>query len=127
LQRARPLKNPRLPPEARQFEGEFALFVRCAWRLEGPQGLLTSSTASVPAGATTDGKIDALVGSSVEAVTLVPSSQDLAFTFRGSLRLLLFCDRAPGDTSENYVVYEPSRSVSVEADGHVEVAPGSRG
>jgi len=35
LRRNVPLKNPRLSDDERNFQGEFALYVTCAWRVDG--------------------------------------------------------------------------------------------
>jgi hypothetical protein len=94
--RRRPLKNPKHSAEYRAFEGEANLLVWCAWRLDGPDGPLTSWDDSTENIETMLGK---LVGATIETVAVTPGAWDLTVRFTGNLTLRVFCDHVPPDPS----------------------------
>jgi hypothetical protein len=94
--REAPLTNPAHSEEYRRFEGEANLLVWCTWRLDGPDGPLTSSddtTANIVT------QLQKLVGATIESMTLVPPAWDLTIGFANGLMLRVFCDHVPGDPS----------------------------
>jgi len=94
--RLHPLKNPAHSDEYRQFEGEANLLVWCAWRLDGPNGPLTSwddGKASVVA------QLGKLVGRAIDSVVVVAPAWDLTVGFSDGFILRVFCDHVPGDPS----------------------------
>ncbi|MCW8137502.1 MAG: hypothetical protein KIT58_01190 [Planctomycetota bacterium] len=125
--RARPLANPAQPAAYRKFEGECALMVWCAWRLDGARGPVVSSDAK-------DVVVDrlltrALRGRTVERARItVPLAWDLEVAFDRGLVLRVFCDHLPGDPSfdGNYEVVLPDRELAVGPGKKWEVVERSR-
>lgn len=78
--RAKPLANPAQPAAYRKSEGECALMIWCAWRLDGPKGPVVSSDAS---GEVVDRLLTrALRGRTVERARItVPLAWDLEVSF----------------------------------------------
>jgi hypothetical protein len=94
LLRKLPLRNASLSDEQRNFEGEFELYVECAWRLESKEEVLCTSTSSNHRGGLRDKSLRNLIGRTVtDAVCTYPGG-DLAITFDDSLALRIFVDQA---------------------------------
>jgi hypothetical protein len=94
--RAAALTNPAHSEEYRRYEGEANVLVWCSWRLDGPEGPLTSSDD------TADGiqrGLARLRGAKVRRVSLTDKTWDLRVTFGNRLKLTVFCDHVPGDPS----------------------------
>src|SRR5580700_5308950 len=86
--RRSPIKNPAHSEDYRRFEGEANLLVWCTWRLDGPEGPLTSSddtTSNVVA------HLEKLVGATIGSVNLAPPAWDLSVAFTNGLTLRVFC------------------------------------
>jgi hypothetical protein len=94
--RQAPLKNQAHSEEFRRFEGEANLLVWCTWRLDGPDGPLTSSDDTTANIAT---ELQKLVGAAIESVALLPPAWDLTVRFNNGLMLRVFCDHVPGEPS----------------------------
>jgi hypothetical protein len=99
-----PLPTPAIPPEKTKyfadgfpdFEGEACILVWCAWRLDGPNGPITSwddAQHGVEAG------LQKLIGQKIESIDLLPPAWDANLTFSNGFRLRIFCDHVPGDPS----------------------------
>jgi hypothetical protein len=90
------LQNAAHSDEFRRFEGEVALFVWCAWRLDARDAPLTSwddTEQAVEAGLTR------LVGSRIDSMEVLPPAWDLNVRFSNALCLRVFCDHVPGEPS----------------------------
>ena len=74
VHRAAVLKNPAHSEEYRHYEGEANLLVWCTWRLDGPEGPLTSSD-DVQEGVVRS--LAQLQDAKVRSVSLTPNSWDL--------------------------------------------------
>jgi hypothetical protein len=96
IPRAAVLKNPAHPEEYRLNEGEANLLVWCSWRLDGPEGPLTSSD-DTPEGI--ERNLARLLGAKVRHASLTNKSWDLQISFSNRLKLIIFCDHVPGDPS----------------------------
>ncbi len=96
VRRPVPLTNPAHSHEFRGFGGEVSIIVWCAWRLDCPEGPLTSwddKQESVEKGLTM------LIGSRIDSFDLVPPAWDLNVKFSNALYLRIFCDHVPGEPS----------------------------
>jgi hypothetical protein len=96
VRRAVALKNLAHPEEYRHYEGEANLLVWCTWRLDGPEGPLTSSDDTADA---ITRNLDRLRDAKVRSASLTPNTWDLRVSFRNRLKLTVFCDHVPGDPS----------------------------
>lgn len=96
IRRSEVLNNPAHPEEFRHFEGEANLLVWCSWRLDGPEGPLTSSDDA------SEGSVQHLARlreAKIRYAALTPNSWDLRVAFGNRLKLTVFCDHVPGDPS----------------------------
>lgn len=116
-----PLNNPSLSMEERLFEGERSLIVYCAWRLELDDSI--SATSQGIDGETLDlGKLLALRNRRVTEISFASPVHDLRLQFVDGYMLTLFCDAALGShAGPNYVMFNPSTTVSVSASGQLVV------
>ncbi len=112
VRRPLPLRNSGHSEEFRQFEGEVGLFVWCAWRLDSPDGPVTSwddAEGSVEAG------LGKLMGSRIGSIEVIPPAWDMNITFSNLLCLRVFCDHVPGEPSYdgNWDVRTQNLSIAV--------------
>jgi hypothetical protein len=96
MPRQDPLTNMAQSEEFRRYEGEASLFVWCTWRLDGPNGPLTSSD-DTDANIVT--QMEKLIGTTIQSVAPIPPAWDLIIGFANGLTLRVFCDHVPGDPS----------------------------
>jgi hypothetical protein len=106
------LKNQYLTNEQQNFDGEFELYVECAWRLETMTSVICTSTSSNRRGDTMMKEIDQLVGQTVVEVGLTYPAADIKIDFDSGLSLVIFADQANEvDEYCNYVVSTDSRII----------------
>jgi hypothetical protein len=80
------------------YEGEFILFVRSSWRLDGPSRHICSS--DVPAESI--GKdLRILIGKTILSIEVTSPAWDLRIAFSDDLSLTVFCDYVAGDENEH--------------------------
>ena len=123
IPRERPLKNPTLTEDERNFEGEFELFVtEASWRVEDAESVLCTDTDE------NTGKryahLKGLAGRKVTSASVVFPSFDLLLEFEGGLRFCVFSTFA-NDSEEysdydNYIFFTQEATYSV--DGRSEVS-----
>ncbi len=103
-ERQLPLSNPRISEELRRYEGEFGLFITCAWRLEVAQTVVCGSESRNESDGEIAGGIDRLVGRTITQIDVDERALDFALILdRGEARLSVFCDVVDGDAwQENY-------------------------
>ena len=103
--RARPIRNRWLTEAERTHEGEFSLFVECAWRLERGNTMVCGSTDDERNDGPMVQGLAQLVGRTIEGVTLNTPVPDLTVGFDDSLRLVVFCDQTNVEAGyDNYSV-----------------------
>jgi hypothetical protein len=117
--RDRPLRNRSHSKEFREFEGEFGLLVWCAWRLDGPDGPVTSWDDTLEH---IKSQLSRLQGAKVRSASVTAGAWDLLVTFWNGLRLRVFCDHVPGDPSfdGNWELWRPDRALYVGPGNHME-------
>ena len=118
IERTRPLKNPQLPSDLRQFYSEFVIFVQdCAWRLNADKVICTSKTANNNDGPMVTG-LHTLVGQQIVAVAASPPAYDLIVEFSGASKLHLFCDCFDQERDgDNYSFHSANQVFVVGAGG----------
>lgn len=113
-----PLPNPHLTDELRHHEGEFSLFVLCAWRLQSSEQVICSSTSSNAANGTMRKGLRRLVGDTVSTVALGYPAFDLTVCFASGLSLLVFCDISRDeDEMDNYDYFVRDEVITVCGGG----------
>lgn len=133
------LANPRLSFLQRTYEGSFNFLIECPWRLEGPDGVITSYLSLITPKTDSEGHLrrptkahvagggsdvdlpdsdspplDALVDSVVEAVTLTPGTWDLRIEVSGGLALQCFCAEVGHEQiRNNWAFWSPTGLITV--------------
>jgi len=121
VQRKHPLQNEAHRSDFRHYEGEYALYVWCTWRLDGPDAPISSSDD-------THDRIGRALGSLIEKKVLAICRDlpgwDLRIDFSGGLVLRLFCDHVDGDPSfsGNWELCTPGRTVVIDVNSKCRVA-----
>jgi len=113
--RPRILRNRNLTEEEREFEGEFELYVECAWRLETEQDVLCTSTSSNGSGGLMIEALRQLVGKAINQARLMWPAADIRLDFDGGFSLLLFADQA--NELDNYCNYTLSTEYETIVNG----------
>jgi hypothetical protein len=103
IARVEPLLNPNLSDEERRFDGEYALYISCAWRLDDDQNVLYSSGDALSHPEGLAAALEPLVGQQLVGVEASPPGWDATLTFDSGLRLRVFCDQ-PND-QDNYDLF----------------------
>jgi hypothetical protein len=97
-----PVRNPVLTAEERKFEGEYSLFIECAWRVEIGDSVFASSAGfealEARALMTT---LTCLIGSVVTGTLISAPVPDAVLVFSESITLRIFCDQIE-EGSDNY-------------------------
>lgn len=113
------LGNETLDPETRRFEGEYALYIECAWRIRSSEGVICSWTSDNSPGGEMLFGLGRLEGTTVTAVDLRDGSYDLRLEFNDGLILDVFCDQLdPEEGIDNYSFFTREAVLTV--------GPGSR-
>jgi hypothetical protein len=117
--RERPLKNPTVSSEYRQYEGQVGLMVWCSWRLEMPSGPLTSSDDESPR---MESGLRRLAGKTVRRVS-ISDGWFLRIEFSMGLILSVFPDHVGANASfdGNWEVWAPGRLYAVGTDVTCEI------
>ncbi|MBQ6656610.1 MAG: hypothetical protein IJM64_04940 [Ottowia sp.] len=113
----RPLKNPTLTEDERNFEGEFGLFVtEASWRVEDAEAVLCTDTDE------NTGKryahLRGLAGRKITSASVAFPSFDLHLEFEGGIHFRVFSTFA-NDTEEysdydNYIFFTQDATYSVD-------------
>ncbi len=114
------LGNPNLTEDQKFYESEVSLFVQCAWRLDSAKEVICGSTDSNEKNGPMLLGLQAMIGTTVERVTIATPAFDLILTLGGDLSLKVFCDQTnlEGDDS-NYTLHTKDRIYIVGARGRL--------
>lgn len=124
IARKKPLKNRWLTEEERHYEGEYELYVECAWRLENKDAVLCSSTSSNHRGSIRELSLRKLIGCRVRDVEVSSPAADLEIDFGGDLKFRVFADQVNEvDEYSNFVFSSKSQVITVGARSTVKVGP----
>ena len=91
--RRMPVRNPFLAQDQRDYEGEFDLFVECAWRLEQNQTVVCGSTDNGRRDGPIVTGLSRLTDKTVLDVALAEPVPDLTIRLTDDFVLRLFCDQ----------------------------------
>ena len=119
--RKRPLSNPCLTQEEREFDSHDTLFLECAWRVElAGEVIGGSGDSNNPKGALVTAA-NSIVGRRVECINLSASVMDLVLTFDGEVELIVFGEKGDSveDYGDNYTVGEEAGLYIVRGGGEI--------
>jgi hypothetical protein len=121
-----PVNNSILSEAERIYEGEFDLFVECAWRLERSNVVLCGSTDDDRNDGPMVIGLQQVVGGVVASVEVSKPIPDLILRFTGDLCLRVFCDQTNPDTNyDNYSFRMGDTILAVKARGRLAVSTSS--
>jgi len=114
IPRLPPLRNPALSDDERRYEGEFSLYITCAWRMTENNQVVYGWTDAADDPAALNSTLEHLVGRTVIAMDVKPTAWDLSLQFGSDLILDIFCDQTSlVDEDDNYALFTPSRLFNV--------------
>ena len=115
IPREKPVENDRLGEQARLYEPEYDIMVYCAWRLDGPDGPITSWLEPNEIDGSMVNGLNKLTGESVERIQIFLPVGDMEVEFSGGKTMKIFCDAtAATDRTSNWFVHGPN-GFSVDA------------
>lgn len=108
-----------------RYEGEFVLFIECAWRFELDGKIVCGSRSDEELEGEVSQGIRPLVGWPITDVTVDSESLDLVLTFGSENgRLVVFCDAVdPDDETDNYSVTVDDATLVVGPKSEVRQVP----
>ena len=119
IPREKPIPNENLDEQARLNDSEYSLMAYCAWRLDGPDGPITSwLEPNEPEGSMVMG-LDRLVGDCVDRVEVFLPAGDLEVRFTRGKTLKIFCDKIATTGHLNWFVTGPNQFEVVAEKGSV--------
>lgn len=124
LPRAKPLLNLFLTELERTHDAELALHIRCTWRLDGDDAVLSVCSDPKPAQCPTPPDLECLRGARITDAVLTAPAWDLTLHFGDVGSLRVFCDGSvlePED--DDYSLLTPQGTVGVGAGGQVSFEP----
>jgi hypothetical protein len=123
IPRREPVTNPTMSPEQRMYEGEYRLFIECAWRLERNDEVICGSQDEAEHGGPMALAIRAIVSRAIRHADVQGPAWDLTLTFADDLRLRIFCDQTNINIDDfNYSISTGSTSAEVGPRGQVQIA-----
>jgi hypothetical protein len=101
--RSKPMKNPNLTEVVRAYEGEYSLFLLCAWRLDSEKEVVCGCWDDNRKGHKILEGLNLLFGSIITKVIVSQPAFDLSVSFSNHLNLKIFCDQVnESDREDNY-------------------------
>lgn len=118
VRRSMRLANPRLSFLQRTYEGEYSFLVECAWRLDGPKGVITACYDSNEPGGLMHRGLREIEGRSLEGASIQGAAFDLTLAFSGGFSLrCLSTEIDPRSKRNNWSFWSPQGLVSIGPRG----------
>jgi hypothetical protein len=112
--RRQPLTNPCLTEDQRNGDPAYAIFIECAWRLDGEREVICGSWDENSLGGTMLSGLQKIVGRKVTSFNLAQPGYDLQLSFEGGLKFTIFCDQVnEDDASDNYSIFSPEQIITI--------------
>jgi len=109
-----PLTNPQLSPEVRYNDSQLGVFVKCAWRLDGPSAVAAGCWDSNEEGGPMLSGLAQVKGQLITGAAVISAGLDLELRFSSGHLLRVFCDQTNAvNENDNYSVLTPDIVVSV--------------
>jgi hypothetical protein len=125
LRRAVRLSNPDLSFVHRTFEGSHRFVIECPWRLDGPDGVVATSSALMSRDAPPSLELAELAQRTVEHAASGPLGLDLEIVFSGGYRLHCLATEigkaAAGRKRGNWSYWCPEGSAGVGPGGQIQL------
>lgn len=93
LPRVQPIGNDMLNVDAQNFDGEYRLMIKCAWRLDEPNSPIVSWLGPVEPEGLIVKSMERLEGTQIVDARAKPPAWDLVLDFSNDLRLTVFCSK----------------------------------
>jgi hypothetical protein len=107
--RTKPLKNPALSDEQRNYFGENVLYIECAWRLQTRSEVICSSTSGNLENQSMVDGLRQIIGAHVVKVRAQLPGGDMEIIFDNGISLLIFADQSNEvEKIDNYTFYSPN-------------------
>ena len=120
--RKRPVRNRKLSDRQRHFEGEFRVFIQCAWRLERGTALVCGSGDDPDPSGPMVTSMEQVENSVVEHAEIQNAGHDLTLRCFEGWVLRIFCDHINGDKYDmNYSITAGESSLTVGPRGRLEM------
>lgn len=115
--RPKVLRNPKLTPELRGYEGEYHMFLQgCDWRVEDAKGIICSSSSPNHSDGPMVVGLNRLVGKIVVRAQVVGVVPDISLLFNDQCSLFTFCHTIKEDSLDNYSVASRRTCLTVKND-----------
>ncbi|MCM8542161.1 MAG: hypothetical protein NE328_17965 [Lentisphaeraceae bacterium] len=114
---SKPLTNPHLSEDARNYKSKFGIMVWSSWELtQGSKVICNSEDSNENDGPMVMG-LKNIENQKVEDITTTEHFHELDIYFTGNYKLEVFCDGKDIDEDyDNYTIYLPTESLTVEAN-----------
>jgi hypothetical protein len=120
--RENPIRNPNLSERQRKYEGEYRIFVQCAWRLESSDSVLCGSGDDSAAGGEMVRVVQTILDRRILQAEVQHAALDLTLSLTGGLLLRIFCDQTDLEENNlNYSVSSGTTTVAVGPRGQIEI------
>lgn len=120
LRRAIRLSNPHLSFIQRTYEGEVSFLIECPWRLEGPEGVITTSIEDERDSETRPRKLTNIEGRILGRVAIENRGMDLVLAFDGGYELRVF-SAVTDKRKSNWTFTSPEYRVTIGPHGRAEI------
>lgn len=120
--RSEPISNPTLSDRQRRFEGEYCVFIQCAWRIELDDEVVCGSGDDTSPGGPMATAARMMLNRRVVQVDVSGPAFDLTLGFDGGLVLKLFCDQTNVEANDlNYSMTVGRTTASIGPRGRLDV------
>jgi hypothetical protein len=122
LPRRQPLQNVNLSDTERNYDGEFSLYVECAWRLDSIDQVIAGWTQWSDSIDNMFEGLRLVKGRRVEQVDIKRPAWDLTLRFDNNLALSVFADQdSILDPVDNYCLFTGSKIYTVASRSQIQV------
>ncbi|NLD93288.1 MAG: hypothetical protein GX639_11545 [Fibrobacter sp.] len=120
IQRKKPLTNPYLTEEQRQYQCEYGLLIDCSWRLDSSIAVICSSKDSNEEGGVMLSGLKELINQRIVSVEVFMPAIDLQLHFDNEMTLKVFCDETNDvDMADNFTFITPKMNYTVGTKSQV--------
>jgi len=125
--REKPVDNPHLSEDCRNFDPEFSFLIYSPWRLNNSTEILSASYYDNSNDGAMINGLNKVLNKSVESISCESPCNDLSIEFEDNTVLKIFaCDIGFDEDSSFYNFYSPSGIFSVVDDSRIEFEPSSK-
>ena len=109
-----PLDNPTLDENARNYEGEYGLYIECVWRLDSDNEIICGAWDDNSKGGEMLKGLKLLTGTQITQINLFEPAWDFTIEFSNHCKLKVFCDQVnEKDATDNYSLFAPKQIITV--------------